>query len=235
MKIDKGSPIDFNKEGSRRRLSKLDSIYPIQFNNALDYGAGIGAYSLLIAEKVKRTFSMDINKSFISSLQSMKIKNIDMLVASCESTCFNDDTFEALFAIEVLEHLDNLESGIKEIRRITKKDGIIYITVPNKYFPLETHHVYLFNKTIDGRFIPFLSMIDSVHSKIGSARRFSLKNLCSYFQCEGFEFIGSEYIMPPFDNFKKGRFIKPITDYIENSPLKILSSNIAVVFRNAGK
>lgn len=234
MKIDKGSPIGYNKDGILIRLNKLNAIYPVNFNNVIDFGAGTGAYSVILAERVKRVFSMDINKTSISTLQNKKVYNINLLVTSCERTCFKENRFEALFAIEVLDHVDDLESSIREIKRITKKDGIVYITVPNKYFPLETHHVYLFNRPVDGRFIPIISIFDFIHRKIGSARRFSKKNITNYFLNEGFQLIGSDYIMPPLDNFKKGRFIKPLLKFIEGSPLKIFSSNIALVFRNSG-
>jgi len=236
MRIDKGSPLGYNKVGALKRLNKLNKIFPIGFNNALDYGAGIGAYSLILSEKVKKVVSMDINRNFLSELRGNKKNNIEIVLTSGEISAFRDNSFDSLFAIEVLEHLSDVESGIKEIKRITRKDGVVYITVPNKYFPLETHHVYIFGVAIDGRYVPFLSMNDKIHRKIGSARRFSIKNLSSLFCNEGFELIGSDYIMPPFDNVKRaGKIFRPLMDMLEHSIFKVLSPNIALVFRNRRK
>lgn len=233
MKIDKGSPIEYNKDGLYKRINKLNYIYPIKFETGVDFGAGKGAYSLVLSDKVKSLTSFDLNLNNLREIKNHNEGNkINLVVSSGSKACFKAESFEALFAIEVLEHLDDLQAGIKEIKRILKAKGIAYITVPNKYFPLETHHVYLFNRAVDGRFILFLSMFDWIHNRIGSARRFSIKSISGYFEKEGFEMIGYDYLMPPFDNFKSGRkIIKPITDILERSFFRFLSANLIVVFR----
>jgi SAM-dependent methyltransferase len=233
MKIDAGSPIEYNKDGLYRRIDKLNNIHPIAFDNGVDFGAGKGAYTLFLSDKIKSLTAFDLNRSNLIEVRGHSGgNNIKLVIASGMETCFKPESFESLFAIEVLEHLKDLQAGIKEIKRILKGKGIAYITVPNKYFPLETHHVYLFNRVVDGRFIPFLPLFNWIHNRIGSARRFSISSLSEYFEKEGFEFIGADYLMPPFDNFKYGRkFIKPITDILERSFLKVLSPNIVAVFR----
>jgi SAM-dependent methyltransferase len=233
MKIDKGSPIEFDKGGLFKRIEKLNNIHSIKFDTGVDFGAGKGAYSLFISGKVKSLIAFDLNKDNLLEIKKHpEGDHIKLVITSGSKTCFKSGSFDSLFAIEVLEHLDDLQSGIMEIKRILSEKGIAYITVPNKYFPLETHHVYLFNKAIDGRFIPFLSMFDFIHNKIGSARRFTVKSLSQFFENEGFEMLGYDYLMPPFDNFISGRkILKPFTDFLEKSFLKFFGANIVIVFR----
>jgi ubiquinone/menaquinone biosynthesis C-methylase UbiE len=233
MKIDPGSPIEYNKDGLYKRIEKLNNIHTIKFDTGVDFGAGKGAYSLFIADKVKSLTAFDLNKdNLIEIKKHPEGNNIKLVITSGSKTCFKAGSFDSLFAIEVLEHLEDIQAGIKEINRILSEKGIAYITVPNKYFPLETHHVYLFNRVVDGRFIPFLSMFEFIHNKIGSARRFTVKSLSAYFEKEGFEMLGYDYLMPPFDNFKPGRkIIKPFTDILERSFLKFFGANLVIVFR----
>lgn len=233
MKIDLGSPINYNQDGLYKRIEKLNNICPIKFDTGVDFGAGKGAYSLFISDKVKSLTAFDINKNNLAEIKNHPGgSNINLVITSGLKTCFKADSFDSLFAIEVLDHLDDLNAGIREIKRILKGKGLAYITVPNKYFPLETHHVYLFNRKVDGRFIPFLSMFDGIQNKIGSARRFSVKSLSGYFEKEGFEMVGYDYLMPPFDNFKFGRkIIKPFTEILEKSFFRFLSANLVAVFR----
>jgi ubiquinone/menaquinone biosynthesis C-methylase UbiE len=50
------------------------------------------------------------------------------VITSGSKTYFKAGSFDSLFAIEVLEHLDDLNAGIKEIKRILGENGIVYIT-----------------------------------------------------------------------------------------------------------
>ena len=43
---------------------------------------------------------------------------------------FEDNQFEYILAIDVLEHLDNLVKAMEEIHRILKKDGVLELRVP---------------------------------------------------------------------------------------------------------
>ncbi len=231
MKIERGSPIEYGLYGAKARLDKLNSIYFINSGVALDLGAGKGVYSKILAQKKVRIFSTDINYEFIKDIDK-STPNLYLSVSDATKLPFKDLSFNYVFAIETLEHVEGLDGALEEIKRVVKNEGIIYITIPNKFFPLETHHVYFFKKKIDGRLVPFLSMFDLIHKKIGSARRFSIKELQNIFQKKDFSLIGWDYLMPVFDNFKFGKkYFKPITDFIGKTKFKFISPTLIAVFK----
>lgn len=90
----------------------------------------------------------------------------------------------------------------------------------------------MFNRALDGRFILFLSVLDCIHNKIGSERRFLVKSLFGYFEKEGFEMLDYDYLISPLDNFKSGcKIIKPFTEILEGSFLKFFGASLVIVFR----
>lgn len=232
MKIDAGSPIMYGKSGVLLRLSKLNSIKNIDYNNCLDLGAGNGAYSLELKNSIKQVTAFDINKNYLNNLKSRIYSSIFVVNGSSAYLPFKDNSFESVFLIETVEHFIELEKTVDEIYRVTKSGAIINVTVPNKYFILETHHVYIFGKTIDGRFIPFLPMSNFVHKRIGSARRFSVKSLSYVFDDKRYQIIGHDYILPPFDNIRLGqKYLKPLSKLVEKCRLIFLAPTLVAVFK----
>ena len=53
---------------------------------------------------------------------------------------FDKESFDVVYSLGVVEHFDETYLAIKEHARVTKKDGIILITVPN--LGLETFYRY---------------------------------------------------------------------------------------------
>ncbi len=50
-----------------------------------------------------------------------------------EGTSFENDSFDYIFCIDVLEHLKNPFFVLNEINRILKKEGLLILSVPNPY------------------------------------------------------------------------------------------------------
>jgi ubiquinone/menaquinone biosynthesis C-methylase UbiE len=48
-----------------------------------------------------------------------------------EALPFEDDTFDAVFMIEVIEHVDGDAQAIREVRRVLKPGGVLIVTTPN--------------------------------------------------------------------------------------------------------
>jgi SAM-dependent methyltransferase len=85
----------------------------------LDIGAGSGALVSIISNAV----GIDIVP------KKPEIKEGDI-----SNIPFKDDSFETVFALEVLEHLDDetLTKGMKEVRRVLTNGGYFIITTPYK-------------------------------------------------------------------------------------------------------
>lgn len=52
---------------------------------------------------------------------------------SAEDLCFKNETFDAVTCIALLEHVTDDEAVVNEMARVVKRNGIVYIVVPNNY------------------------------------------------------------------------------------------------------
>jgi SAM-dependent methyltransferase len=99
---------------------------------------------------------------------------------------FKDKVFSKVSIVAVLEHIIDDYQVVKELYRVTKPGGVIFVMVPNTY--LTMNPVFI---------IPYL-----IHDKkVGHIRHYSLRQLTKLFAIEGFKYI---------EGFYTGHLIKPI-------------------------
>ena len=108
-----------------------------KFKNILDIGCGISFLSinLGINNPDAKINGIDIleewQNKYIEKIVSKYYKNFNMITHDIQTqTHFPEDHFDLIIALDVLEHITNLESAIDEIKRILKKKGKFIITVP---------------------------------------------------------------------------------------------------------
>lgn len=117
----------------------------------LDLGCGTGLNTPSIAKHFPNTIACDVDPMFETAtndfLSSFDIK-IPIIIYDGNKLPFKDDTFDIVNCVEVIEHAKNPDLLLSEIKRVLKPDGILHITSPNKYWPIEAHYK-----------LPFLSYI----------------------------------------------------------------------------
>ncbi|MFC1907642.1 class I SAM-dependent methyltransferase [Chloroflexota bacterium] len=98
----------------------------------LDLGCGDGEYTLKVAEKIGTSdiFGIDVVKE---SVEQAKVRGINCYQADLDEAKFpfQDESFDAVCANQVIEHLSNTDGFIKEIHRLLKPGGYAVISTPN--------------------------------------------------------------------------------------------------------
>lgn len=124
---------------------KTDGFNP---RNILDYGCGEGRYIGVLKEYFPESaiYASDISEI---GLQIAKEKHpyVRYITMDEESLDIEDNFFDLIICIEVLEHVENIKRATGEIERLLRRDGMTILTTPcgNKY-SLE----WLFNKLTFG-------------------------------------------------------------------------------------
>jgi 2-polyprenyl-3-methyl-5-hydroxy-6-metoxy-1,4-benzoquinol methylase len=95
-------------------------------------GEGLAIQKILRNEQKGRVFGMDL--SLLAVKLAKKIHHQSMFVqGSILDIPFKDESFPVVVCLEVLEHLENPDQGLKELLRVS--GGFILLSVPNEpYF-----------------------------------------------------------------------------------------------------
>lgn len=226
----------FGSGGVEKRLGALAGLTPLTGDRLLDVGCADGSYTLRLAEGFRSVDAVDIEPErladFTLALDGHPLADrVRLAQMSAERLEFDDETFDAVTTIEVLEHVGDLDRTIAEIRRVLKPGGRFLITSPNRYFPFETHGFELRGRRHPPTHGPFLPWVAPLHERLADARTFTVRTLSADIEAHGFRRLGVDYIMPPFDRSAVGRKIKPVLDRVERSPLKFFGMALVLVFR----
>ena len=92
----------------------------------LDVGCGTGANLEMLA-KFGAAEGVDVSDD---ALEFCKAKGLKAHKGLAESLPFEDESFDVVTALDVVEHLDDDLAGLKEMRRVLKKGGKTLIFVP---------------------------------------------------------------------------------------------------------
>ncbi|NIO20355.1 MAG: methyltransferase domain-containing protein [Candidatus Aenigmarchaeota archaeon] len=90
----------------------------------LDYGCGEGVLSTLLAERDFNLIGVDISKPNIKVAKKHSLQkhlNIKYVIGDVENLPFKDNSFELVVSSHVLEHLNEIEKGLCEIKKISEK------------------------------------------------------------------------------------------------------------------
>lgn len=114
-----------------REVKKM--ITPADY--VLDVGCADGVFSNIIFKKsrAKKFIGVDIVKTSIDWAKKhwKKERNMKFMVGDAHQLNFNDNTFDAVFCLEALEHVVNPVKVFKEFKRVMKKDGYGIFLVPS--------------------------------------------------------------------------------------------------------
>ncbi|MGA1977585.1 MAG: class I SAM-dependent methyltransferase [Bacteroidales bacterium] len=109
----------------------------------LDLASGEGYGSNLLAEHSKYVYGVDISPEAVEHAKSKYLKNnLVFLHGEAENVPLKDKSTDLCVSFETIEHLENHEAMMAEIKRVLKPDGILIISSPDKYNYSELPHVH---------------------------------------------------------------------------------------------
>lgn len=99
----------------------------------LDIASGEGYGSALLAEKATKVIGVDISPDAIKYAQNRyKSDNLVFKIGSCVDIPLPNSIFDLVVSFETLEHVEQHNDMLKEIKRVLKPNGIIIISTPDK-------------------------------------------------------------------------------------------------------
>jgi len=131
-------------------FDNLKKYFP-ELENAtiLDLGSGKGDFLIEAAQKGGAAYGLEKYQVYIDITKEKAQKlnlDIDVRQGVAEKLPFDNDFFDVVNMAEVLEHVENPDTALKEVHRVLRQGGGAYISVPNRYGCYDPHfHLYGIN------------------------------------------------------------------------------------------
>ncbi|HLC71517.1 MAG TPA: methyltransferase domain-containing protein [Candidatus Nanoarchaeia archaeon] len=119
----------------RRYLEK--NISPTTIT--LEPGGGSAFVSAMLAEKGYVTYAMDYASIPLKIAQEQLKSKAILVQGDLFNMPFIDESFDLTFNNSTMEHFKNPLDGLKEMARVTKKGGCVFVGVPFTYGPLSVY------------------------------------------------------------------------------------------------
>jgi len=109
----------------------------------LDIGCGTGA-NIREFSRVHRVVGCEVSRQALRL--SRKRGDFPLVLCSAEDLPFREGVFNYITALDVLEHIEDDEKTMRNIRSVMKKGGVLISTVPAHMFLWSNHDVLLHHK-----------------------------------------------------------------------------------------
>lgn len=138
----------------------------------LDVASGEGYGSELISQIAESVIGLEISHEAIKHARATYPKNnLTFIQGDCAALPFEASTFDVVLSFETLEHIENQNLFLTEIRRVLKPGGILVISTPDReiYSPAGHKHNEYHVKELDKS--EFFSLISSQFSDVVQAHQ----------------------------------------------------------------
>ena len=114
---------------------------------------------------------------------------------------FASNTFDGAFVNEVLEHVENEQNALTEIRRVLRTRGHVVVMSPNRWFPIDGHAVHIAGHTLSP--VPLVPWLPERWTRnITDTRNYWPRQLVEEVRKAGFEIIEVGYIWPVLEQYR---------------------------------
>jgi SAM-dependent methyltransferase len=167
---------DFQAKSLKAHVLSLIHRWPYELlmvqaknKNVLELGCNKGFGTIIYAEYANSIKAVDTSSVAIEKAGKINAReNIEYICLNSWTLPFEDNTFDLTVLFQVIEHiaLDKLDIFLREIKRVTRMDGQVIVSTPNRNI----------------RLLPFQKPRNKFHTKEYSAR--DLKQLLSRYFAE---------------------------------------------------
>ena len=110
----------------------FNSITPSQLHTVMDVGAEAGRFSLMATNTGTMSIGIDIDSYGLKRLK-LKNKNANVIQADARKIPLKDEVFDAVFMIEVLDYIPEVEEALRECKRTLKSNASLVLSFGNSF------------------------------------------------------------------------------------------------------
>jgi len=109
-------------------LNKTSDLLKPEFHVA-EVGLGNGYLLSRLINMVNNVTGMDIS-SYLTEKLSKTIKSVNYICGDITKLDLTADTYNVFYCLDILEHIEDLDKGLLNIKKLLKKEGFLIGTLP---------------------------------------------------------------------------------------------------------
>lgn len=125
-----------NNENTNEHLHRYAQALDIAAGKTvLDIACGEGYGSNLLANVAAKVVGVDIDDSTVTAAKiKYRKSNVDFFTGSAAEIPFGDAYFDLVISFETIEHHDQHDKMMQEVKRVLKPGGLMMISSPDKLY-----------------------------------------------------------------------------------------------------
>lgn len=232
-----GNPSFVWRFGQDRRLDLIRRYVPLEGRRILDVGCGVGAYMRRFRAFSDAVYGIDVAPARVRK-GAEELPNL--LLASSDRLPFRDGFFDLVFLNEVIEHVRDDRATMVELARVLRPGGHAIFYAPNRFYPFETHGVYLGSRYQFGN-IPLVNYLPSPlrNRLVPHARAYMTSDFRRISRDLPYRTVVHRYVYPGFDNIAGrnralARVLRRMLYTAEGSWLRIFGLSHLLILERTG-
>ncbi len=200
----------------------------------LDIGCGDAGQTEFFAKHFQVSIGIDLQykrlNDYKNDLIFQGVKNIYLVGGNAENLPFKSETLDCVTCFEVLEHVRNEDNALSEIMRVLRKNGLLIMSVPHRWWVFETHGADL--PILPWNRVPFFSWLPKkVHDRWARARIYTSKEIKARLSDHGFRQIETKLLTAPMDVVKNKSIQKLLRNWVfktDTTKIPVIASTIFI-------
>jgi SAM-dependent methyltransferase len=222
-----GAPLNLQK-----RVGLIQKYISLAGTTMLDCGCGTGEYVLALNRLGAEAWGIEYSPAKVAEFKRLNQWPERVSVGNVEQTGFAPSSFDAALLNEVLEHVSDDRRALREIHRLLRPDGTLFVFSPNRLYPFEIHGVAL---KASGRRIPhYTPLVPYLPLRLGRAifrywaRNYWPGELRRLVRECGFRITHTDYVWQTFENLSGNQprlvtalrpWLRQVSSLLERAPL----------------
>jgi 2-polyprenyl-3-methyl-5-hydroxy-6-metoxy-1,4-benzoquinol methylase len=180
---------------------RVGRVAPYISGRWLDFGCAEGGYSqALLDHGADEVIGVDVEADRIEAAKARGILSASFQAFDGSRLDFENNLFDGAFVNEVLEHVTDEQTSLREILRVLKPGGHLALISPNRWFPIEGHIVNIGSRSFGpAPLIPWLP--EPITRKWTKARNYWPSQLADHVRQAGFAVLDMGFIWPVLEQY----------------------------------
>lgn len=124
----------------------LEYMVPIAGKKALEVACGRGGFASVLASQGATAFGADFSAAALNIARQRSIENkaspVALVQTDAQQLPYPDESFDIVVSCETIEHLPDPMQGLREMARVCRTDGLLYLTTPNYFNAMGLYYLY---------------------------------------------------------------------------------------------